>query len=117
MTPSLKGSPTKAQEAPSPYEVTLALLDTNPVFQCLGEISMYLKNPVFQCRCFIEFLLYFNHFFIVCYYFLFNQRLLENCLEKSLCFRENTIFFFLQKMTKFSIFVTKLSFSCYKLFC
>ena len=34
MTPSLKGWPTKAKEAPSPHEVRL---DTNPVFQCLGE--------------------------------------------------------------------------------
>ena len=37
VTPSLKGSPTKAKEAPSPHEVKLVLLDTNPVFQCLGE--------------------------------------------------------------------------------
>ena len=35
MTPSLEGSPTKTKEAPSPNEVRLALLDTNPVFQCL----------------------------------------------------------------------------------
>ena len=35
MTPSLKGWPTKAKEASSPHEVRLALLDTNPVFQCL----------------------------------------------------------------------------------
>ena len=31
MTPSLEGSPTKAKEAPSPHEVRLAPLDTNPV--------------------------------------------------------------------------------------
>ena len=37
MTPSLEGWPTKAKEAPYPDEVRLALLDTNPVFQCLGE--------------------------------------------------------------------------------
>ena len=36
MIPSLKGWPTKAKEAPSPHEVTLAPLDTNPVFQNLG---------------------------------------------------------------------------------
>ena len=37
VTPSLEGSPTKAIEAaPSPHEVKLAPLDTNPVFQCLG---------------------------------------------------------------------------------
>ena len=37
MTPSLEGWPTKAKEAPSPHEVRLAPLDTNPVFQSLGE--------------------------------------------------------------------------------
>ena len=36
MTPSLEGSPTKAKEAP-PREVRLAPLDTNRVFQCLGD--------------------------------------------------------------------------------
>ena len=36
MTPTLEGSLTKAEEAPSPHEVRLAPLDTNPVFQCLG---------------------------------------------------------------------------------
>ena len=34
--PSLEGWPTKAKEAPSPHEVRLARLDTNPVFQSLG---------------------------------------------------------------------------------
>ena len=34
--PSLEGWPTKAKEAPSPHEVRLASLDTNPVFQSLG---------------------------------------------------------------------------------
>ena len=38
MTPSLEGSPNKAKEAPSPHEVRLASLDTNPVFQWLGKI-------------------------------------------------------------------------------
>ena len=37
MTPSLVGLPTKAKEAPSPHEVRLALLDTNPVFHSLGD--------------------------------------------------------------------------------
>ena len=36
MTPSLEGRPTKAKETPSPHEVRLAPLDTNPVFQSLG---------------------------------------------------------------------------------
>ena len=35
MTPSLEGWSTKAKEAPSPHEVQLAPLDTNPVFQSL----------------------------------------------------------------------------------
>ena len=35
MTPSLEGLSTKAKEAPSPHELRLAPLDTNPVFQCL----------------------------------------------------------------------------------
>ena len=34
--PSLEGWPTKPKEAPSPHEVRLTLLDTNPVFDCLG---------------------------------------------------------------------------------
>ena len=32
VTPSLEGWPTKAKEAPSPHEVSLAPLDTNPIF-------------------------------------------------------------------------------------
>ena len=36
MTPSLEGWPTKAKEAPSPHEVRLVPLYTNPVFQSLG---------------------------------------------------------------------------------
>ena len=36
MTPLLEGLPTKAEETPSPHEVRLAPLDTNPVFQSLG---------------------------------------------------------------------------------
>ena len=35
MTPSLEGWPIKAKEAPSPHEVRLVPLDTNPVFQSL----------------------------------------------------------------------------------
>ena len=31
-----EGLPTKAKEAPSPHEVRLAPLDTNPVFHSLG---------------------------------------------------------------------------------
>ena len=43
MTPSLEGLPTKAEEAPSPHEVRLVLLDTNPVFQSLGGKLIYAK--------------------------------------------------------------------------
>ena len=37
MIPSLEGWPTKVKEAPSSHEVRLTALDTNPVFQCLGD--------------------------------------------------------------------------------
>ena len=36
--PSLEGWPTKAKEVPSPHEVRLTPLNTNPVFQCLGDM-------------------------------------------------------------------------------
>ena len=39
MTPSLEGWSTKAEEAPSPHEVRLAPVDTNPVFQSLNELD------------------------------------------------------------------------------
>ena len=42
MIPSLEGWPTKAKEAPSPHEVRLTPLDTNPVLHCLGD-------KCFQC--------------------------------------------------------------------
>ena len=45
MIPSLEGRPTKAKEAPSPNEVRLAPLDTNPVFQSLVDIPN--KFPIF----------------------------------------------------------------------
>ena len=38
MIPSLEGWPTKTKEAPL-HEVRLTLLATNPVFQCLGELT------------------------------------------------------------------------------
>ena len=41
MTPSLKGWPTKAKEAPSPHEVRLALLDTNPIFHSLEGVKEF----------------------------------------------------------------------------
>ena len=51
MTKSLEGSPTKANEAPSPHEVRLVPLDTNPVFPYLGDHSKlldYLKLVLSQ---------------------------------------------------------------------
>ena len=48
MIPSLEGWPTKAKEAPSPHEVKLILLDTNPVFQCLGEVKIKIKVIYFK---------------------------------------------------------------------
>ena len=47
MTPSLERLSTKAKEAPSPHEVRLALLDTNPIFQCLRELSIQLPFIIF----------------------------------------------------------------------
>ena len=37
VTQSLEGLPTKARKAPSPHEVRMSPLDTNPVFQSLGD--------------------------------------------------------------------------------
>ena len=56
MTPSVEVSPTKAKDAPSPHEVRLAPLDTNPVFQCLGEKILLSRslNTVHLCECFME---------------------------------------------------------------
>ena len=47
VTPSLEGPPTKAKEAPSPREVKLTLLDTNPIFQCFGEVVTLLDKNGF----------------------------------------------------------------------
>ena len=46
MAPSLEGWPTKAKEAPSPYEVRLAPLDTNPVFQSLQTQSLLMDKVI-----------------------------------------------------------------------
>ena len=40
MIPSLERWPSKAKEAPSPHEVRLTPLDTNPVFLCLREVTL-----------------------------------------------------------------------------
>ena len=37
--PSLEGWPTKVEAVSSPHDVRLTLLDTNPVFQCLGAFK------------------------------------------------------------------------------
>ena len=44
--PSLAGLQTKAKEAPSPHEVRLAPLDTNPVFQSLGSATLILSFKI-----------------------------------------------------------------------
>ena len=47
-TPSLEVLPTKGKEASFAHEVRLALLDTNPVFQCLGGlllIELFFSQP------------------------------------------------------------------------
>ena len=38
VTSTLEGCSTKAKEVTSPHEVRLTLLNTNPVFQCLGSL-------------------------------------------------------------------------------
>ena len=50
MTPSLEGQPTKAKVAPSPHEVRLVPLDTNPVFQRLEGGGKLLKTLHSQDR-------------------------------------------------------------------
>ena len=47
MIPSLEGRPTKVKEAPSPHEVRLTLLDTNPIFQYLGDKCVGVKYFLF----------------------------------------------------------------------
>ena len=60
MIPSLEGWPAKAKEAPSPHEVRLALLNTNPVFQCLGHkallscTSLYRPQGIYTFRCVVS---------------------------------------------------------------
>ena len=50
--PSLEGWPTKTKEAPSPHEVRLAPLDTNPVFQNLGgDFEQQLLHDRFSVPC------------------------------------------------------------------
>ena len=47
MTPALEGLPTKAKEEPSPHEVRLTPLDTNPIFQSLGINLLYISKFIF----------------------------------------------------------------------
>ena len=56
--PSLERWPSKAKEAPSPHEVRLAPLDTNPVFQSLREKCakpftdiFMMSNIIFSNKC------------------------------------------------------------------
>ena len=64
--PSLEGWPTKAKEAPSPNEVRLALLDTNPAFQSLRGKS-HNKKLIVKVICFS---IVFDKTFILKLYFL-----------------------------------------------
>ena len=41
---TLEGWPTKAKEVPSPHEVSLALLNTSQVFECLGNRWSITRN-------------------------------------------------------------------------
>ena len=43
--PSLEGWPTKAKEAPSPHDVRLIVMDSNPVFLCLGDTIPNVLQP------------------------------------------------------------------------
>ena len=45
MIPSVEGWPIKAKEAPSPHEVGMSLLDTNPVFQSLEGEGIFIVTP------------------------------------------------------------------------
>ena len=51
MTRSLGRWPTKAKEAPSPHEVRLATLDTNPVLQCIRENFMNFELEAIHSDC------------------------------------------------------------------
>ena len=46
MITSLEEWQTKAKVAPSPHEVRLSPLDTNTVFQCLGEKAFYISKKI-----------------------------------------------------------------------
>ena len=72
MTPSLEGWRTKAKEAPSPHEVRLALLDTNPVLN-----GMLLKDHLIE---FLEYFL-FNQY-------VFDYRVVDKCQTTSAIFVE-----------------------------
>ena len=52
MIPSLEGWTTKAKEAPSPHELRLTPLDTNPVLEYLG--GKY--HPWFSVHVFVSFI-------------------------------------------------------------
>ena len=49
MIPSIEGWTTKANEAPSPHEVRLIALETNPVFLCLWDIYVFSNyNKIYE---------------------------------------------------------------------
>ena len=61
MKPSLEGWPTKAKEAASPHELRLALLDTNPVFQCLRDESKTVFSAVLHPKQFSLLKYHYQH--------------------------------------------------------
>ena len=57
MIPSLEGWSTKAKKAPSPHEVRMSPVDTNPVLQSLGGNCTYLEPVNIKVWSSIQFLL------------------------------------------------------------
>ena len=54
MKPSLEGWPTKAKEVPSPHEVRMSPLETNPVFQSLRGENKSCKKALFNFASFVN---------------------------------------------------------------
>ena len=61
-TPSIEGLPTKAKEVPSSQKVRLVPLDTNQVFQSLGDNSMEKLDSAFvSINCTVYPLFHFSY--------------------------------------------------------
>ena len=65
MIPSLEGWPTKAKEAPSPHEVRLTQLDTNPVFLCLEVLLISAFSWCLHFYMLVTFSWYFAFWWVV----------------------------------------------------